>query len=231
MKNVFNFLLLFWIKIWSRLLYRFRFRWTGDVVEQPWRQDFRLVAVLNHTSLFEWLFAGGLPNHFLWRIASTGLVPAAKTTLDRPLIGGFFKLLAPHVLAISRESDHTWQEVLDTIDSRCMVLILPEGRMKRANGLDKYGKPMTVRGGIADILQALSGGQMLLAYSGGLHHIQAPGQDLPKIFKTLRMTLESLSIADYKARLGAEDPEEFKLRVIRDLQRRRNQHCPVGREI
>jgi hypothetical protein len=231
LRNLFNFLLLFWIKIWSRLLYRFRFNWTGEVAEKPWQEDYRVVAVLNHTSLFEWLFAGGLPNHFLWRIASTGLVPTAKTTLDRPLVGIFFKLLAPHVMAISRESDHTWQQVLDTIDSRCLVLILPEGRMKRADGLDKYGKPMTVRGGIADILQALSSGQMLLAYSGGLHHVQAPGQGLPKIFKTLRLTLESVSISEYKNRLGAGNPEEFKLRVIRDLERRRNQHCPVGREI
>ena len=173
-----------------------------------------------------------IPNRFLWRIATCGLIPAAEKTLRRPLVGRFFKLLAPHVIAISRQSDETWQGVLDRIDSERMVLILPEGRMKRADGLDKHGEPMTVRGGIADILQATPGGRMLLAYSGGLHHVQVPGQLVPKLFKTLRMTFESLDILDYKQELQADhSPDEFKTRVIRDLERRRDLYCPVGREI
>jgi hypothetical protein len=36
-----------------------------------------------------------------------------------------------------------------------MVLMAPEGRMKRADGLDAHGQPMTVRGGIADILEVV----------------------------------------------------------------------------
>ena len=104
--------------------------------------------------------------------------------------------------------------------------------MKRPNGLDKHGNPMTVRGGIADILQALGKGSMLVAYSGGLHHVQMPGQVVPRLFRTLRMSLEELDIADYIEALGGtDDPQEFKLRVKRDLERRRDLYCPVGREV
>ena len=56
--------------------------------------------------------------------------------------------------------------------------------MKRRNGLDSQGQPMTVRGGIADILEAIPSGPMLIAYSGGLHHVQAPGETLPAVFRT-----------------------------------------------
>ena len=41
---------------------------------------------------------------------------------------------------------------MNQIDEDAVVIILPEGRMKRATGLDKKGMPMTVRGGVADIL-------------------------------------------------------------------------------
>ena len=34
------------------------------------------------------------------------------------------------------------------------------------------------------ILEKLDSGKMLIAYSGGLHHVQAPGDLIPKIFKT-----------------------------------------------
>jgi hypothetical protein len=48
-----------------------------------------------------------------------------------------------------------------------------------------------VRGGIADILEAIPSGRMLLAYSGGLHHVQAPGEHVPRPFRTLYLNLES----------------------------------------
>ena len=92
------------------------------------------------------------------------------------MVGRFFRILAANVVSITRERDHTWRDVLATIDPDSMVLILPEGRMKRLNGLDSNGQPMTVRGGIADILETIERGPMLVAYSGGLHHVQAPGE-------------------------------------------------------
>ena len=121
-----------------------------------------------------------------WRLARHGVVPIAKKTSDRAVVGRFYNLVAQRVISITRERDETWSEVLRQIDPDAMVLILPEGRMKRANGLDAQGKPMTVRGGIADIVETMGDGRMLLAYSGGLHHIQVPGQGLPRLFKTIQ---------------------------------------------
>lgn len=159
---------------------------------------------------------------------ATASVPAAEKTTSRPIVGQFFKLVGAHVVSISRERDHTWREVLAHIDPDSMVVILPEGRMKRSNGLDSKGHPMTVRGGIADILEAIPEGPMLIAYSGGLHHVQAPGEHLPRPFRTIRMNFELVDIATYRAERmrEADGPIAFKRAVVEDLERRRDLHCP-----
>jgi len=146
--------------------------------------------------------------------------------MRRPLVGRFFGFLAGNVVTISRERDDTWQQVLSSIGPDSMVLLAPEGRMKRATGLDLEGRPMTVRGGIADILQAVGSGRMLLAYSGGLHHVQHPGQLLPRPFKKIRVRLETVDIEAY-CRSLKEPPgsEEFKRAVRADLERRRDLYC------
>ena len=213
------------LKYLSKIFYRHDFSFVGDVPENPWRNH-RLVAFLNHTSLFEPVFLGGCPNSFIWRLAAHGVVPAAVKTTGRPLVGIVFKFVAHRVIAITRERDDTWFKVLNSIDPNSMVIIAPEGRMKRANGLDLQGNPMTVRGGIADILMSVREGRMLLAYSGGLHHVQVPGH-IPNVFKTVRMRLEVVEVAKYieeMMRRGGAD--EFKKNVRLDLDRRRDFYCP-----
>lgn len=213
------------LKYLSRIFYRYDFRWVGEGLPKPWHH-IGLVAFLNHTSLFEPVFLGGVPNHFIWRLAAHGVVPAAEKTTGRPLVGIIFKFVAHHVVAITRERDHTWFQLLNSIDPDSMVIIAPEGRMKRANGLDLHGNPMTVRGGIADILLAMKEGRMLIAYSGGLHHVQVPGR-FPRPFKTVRMRLEIVDIAGYIEEImrnGGAD--QFKKNVMRDLDRRRDFFCP-----
>lgn len=213
------------IKYLSRLFYRHDFAWVGNVPSDPWR-NIRLVVFLNHTSLFEPVFMGGVPNSFLWRLAAHGVVPAADKTTGRPLVGLVFKFVAHHVIAITRERDDTWFQVLRSIDPGSMVIIAPEGRMKRENGLDLKGNPMNVRGGVADILQAIQEGPMLLAYSGGLHHVQAPGR-VPRLFETVRMRTEIVDIASYIQEMtAAGGSEAFKKNVMRDLDRRRDRYCP-----
>ena len=224
MRSLLTFCLLVTVKAASRLAYRYDIAWIGRPAPELW-SHLRLVAILNHTSLYEWLWIGFVPLRFLWRIARHGVIPAAEKTLRRPMIGLFFKLIARHVVSVTRQRDHTWRAVLDRIGEDSMVLLAPEGRMKRADGLDAHGQPMTVRGGIADILEAIGHGSMLIAYSGGLHHVQIPGQLVPRLFQTLRMRLEVLDIADYRAALGGDDPEDFKRTVKLDLERRRDLHC------
>lgn len=223
------FMVLFLVKVFARIFYRMEWKFIGDVPPEPWRRH-RLVAILNHTSLYEALFAGICPNHFLWRLARHGVVPIAKKTSDRALVGRFYNLVAARVVSITRERDETWSQVLQQIDPDAMVLILPEGRMKRATGLDADGKPMTVRGGIADIIETMGEGRMLLAYSGGLHHVQVPGQTFPKLFKPVRMNLEVVDIVSYRNARMEEGggPRGFRRAVATDLERRRDLHCPVG---
>ena len=223
-RSVLVFAILVFLKYLSRIFYRHDFAFLGPTPPNPWK-DLRLVVFLNHTSLFEPIFLGGVPTSFMWRLAAHGVVPAADKTTDRPLVGLVFKFVAHHVIPITRERDETWFAVLQRIDPKSMIVIAPEGRMKRANGLDLNGKPMTVRGGIADILQAVKEGRMLLAYSGGLHHVQVPGH-IPNVFKTVRMRIENLEIADYIAEQMRNGPENFKKNVMKDLDRRRDEYAP-----
>lgn len=227
MHSVFVYLVLRVVKAASRLLYHHDMRWIGDVPRDPWA-DLRLVVILNHTSLYEPLFAGGVPNRFLWSVARRAVVPVAEKTATRPLVGRFFSRVAAEVEPVTREHDHTWERFVNRArEPGRLAVLLPEGRMKRRDGLDRHGEPMTIRGGVADLIREISDGRMLLAYSGGLHHVQAPGDTCPSLFEVIRMRLESLGIADYRSRLMAEAGEEgFKGAVIRDLTRRRDTHCP-----
>ncbi len=226
MKKYFIFLVLLKAKIFARLFYRFAVRRVGEVPSDPW-DHLRLIVFLNHTSLFEWLYTGMLPIKMLWRIAGHGVVPAADKTLKRPIVGKFFSLLAQHVVPITRRPDETWRQVLVRIDDpESMMLILPEGRMKRADGLDSHGRPMSVRGGVADIIRGIDEGRILFGYAGGLHHVQVPGQHLPRLFKRLEMTLEVMDLQHYQAAIDAnKDSRTFKAAVKRDLERRKERWC------
>lgn len=225
LRSAIVFSLLYSLKVLSRIFYRHDWAFVGTVLPKPWKR-LNLVVFLNHTSLFEPLFLGVPPAGFIWRLAAHGVVPAADKTTDRPLVGMIFKFIAHQVIPITRQRDDTWTQVLSTIEPDSMVAIAPEGRMKRANGLDLHGKPMTVRGGVADILLALKKGRMLLAYSGGLHHVQIPGH-IPNVFRTVRLRVEVLEIEDYIQEMMKDGgPEQFKRNVIRDLEWRRDTYCP-----
>ena len=100
--------------------------------------------------------------------------------------------------------------------------------MKRKNGLDLEGNKMTVRGGVADLLARLDKGQMILAYSGGLHHVQVPGEGLPKLFKTLKLNIEAFEISNYKQMFSSElSSTAWKKQVLDDLQHRLETKVPV----
>jgi hypothetical protein len=218
------------VKLLSRAFYRHEWGWVGACGDDPWGADIRICAILHHTSLYEPVFAAVPPNRFLRRIAREGVIPIADKTLERPIVGRFFRLVASDVVPVTRQRDETWREVVRRAGPGKIVLLLPEGRMKRATGLDAEGKPMTVRGGIADLIDAVGGGFMLLAYSGGLHHVQVPGERLPRLFKTVRMNLELVDLAAYRSALHErETPDEsFRRVVVKDLERRRDLFSPTA---
>jgi len=215
------------VKVLSRCFYRYDISWIGEMPPKPWRK-IKLVTFLNHTSFYEPIFVGWFPNEFLRRIATHGMIPVAAEALQRPILGNFFNLVAGTVLPITRLKDKTWLNVVNQIHSNSMVIIMPEGRMMRRSGLDKNGRPMTVRGGIADLIEKIPNGKILMAYSGGLHHIQAPGELIPRIFKTVKMRLECIDIKKYRDKILIDSGYNgFKRAVITDLERRRDLFCPV----
>jgi len=226
MQSILTFPLLILLWFLSRILAKTKPTWFGDIEPYDWG-NLRVIAILNHTSLYEPVMVGFATWGLLWRISRHGVLPVAEKTMKRR-IGLFFKFLVRHVVVITRQRDQTWNSVLNKVDDRAVVIILPEGRMKRRDGLDSTGRPMTVRGGIADILEVLDDGRMLLLYSGGLHHIQIPGQHIPKFFKTVRLGMELVEVQDYKAGVMATaEAGDFRRAVINDLTARRDLHCPA----
>ena len=207
------------------LFYRFKIDWLSPQYKQQW-QEVNFIIFLNHTSLFEPLFIRLAPYSFLWRLANNLIVPGADITLARPITGKIYRTLVPGCIPITRKKDSSWQYFLDQVSNDKVNAILPEGRMKRRSGLDKEGQPMDARGGVVDMLQRLDKGKILFVYSGGLHHIQAPGDRLPRLFKTISANMEIVDLASYKNQFS-HDGSEFKAEVLNDINQRINS-CPCG---
>jgi hypothetical protein len=209
----------------SVLFYKFQIGWPKKRIE--WNRV-KLIVLLNHTSLFEPVFLAFLPVSFLWQLSRRMVAPGADKTLNRPIVGFFYKLFSPGMVSITRKRDNTWEHFLDSITKDSIIIIVPEGRMKRKNGLDLEGNKMTVKPGVVDVLKGLSEGQLLIAYSGGLHHIQVPGEGLPKVFKTIKMNIDAFEMNEYKFMFTATSgTEEWKEQVLADLQNRLETKVPV----
>ena len=208
----------------TMLFYRFEQQWFEHEGKQQWH-EVNLIVFLNHTSLFEPLFIRLAPFSFLWRIASDLLVPGADVTMARPIIGRVYRALIPGCIPITRKKDDSWDNFLSQVGNEKVNAILPEGRMKRRGGLDKTGQPMSVRGGVVDILQRLDKGKILFVYSGGLHHIQAPGDKFPRLFKTIKVNLEIIDLSTYKQQFSS-DNVEFRKQVLTDISQRLSTRIP-----
>ncbi|MBY0516331.1 MAG: 1-acyl-sn-glycerol-3-phosphate acyltransferase [Bacteriovoracaceae bacterium] len=224
MRSLLGFFIVMIVKVFSHLFYRLELKWLTPFSKDNW-DKIRVVVVLNHTSLYEPLFSQALPPKFIWRFVHKMVAPAADKTFNRPIVGTFWKMMIPHASSISRKRDESWDQFMDRVSEDSLIVIAPEGRMKRPNGLDKDGKPMTVRGGIADIIAKLDSGLILMAYSGGLHHVQSPGEHFPRFFKTIKMNIETIDIAEYKKSMPTE-VRAFKLKLVEDFQHRLETKCP-----
>lgn len=224
--RIVNFISLASIKLFARTFYKVENKWIHTNESDPW-DGLKLLVFLNHTSLFEPLYLGAAPWRMLWQMAGRMIAPGASVTMDRPIAGWLLKYIVPKMVPISRERDETWNVFLDAIEPESVVVIAPEGRMMRENGLDKHGKPMSVRGGVADILEALPNGEMVIVYSGGLHHVQQPGQGLPKLFKRIKMCTERINIQEYVQQMKAKPDVSFKKAVTTDMEARMKKNVPT----
>jgi hypothetical protein len=220
-----KFSLLASVKLIVMLFYRFEQHWLSSSTKQQWR-EVNFIIFLNHTSLFEPLFLRLAPVSFLWRIANDLVVPGADITMARPITGKIYKTLIPGCIPITRKKDHSWQHFLNHVKNDKITAILPEGRMMRRDGLDKDGQPMTIRSGFVDILKKLDRGKILFVYSGGLHHIQAPGDKLPKIFKKIKVNMEIIDLPSYKQQFNGTNDAEFKAQVMADVTNKLRNNIP-----
>ncbi|RLA65569.1 MAG: hypothetical protein DRQ88_02075 [Epsilonproteobacteria bacterium] len=225
MRKLIAFFVISMAKIVGRLFYKIEVNWVSKPDFDPWK-NVRMYVFLNHTSLYEPLFIGAIPWRFIFEHYGNVLAPGADITLKRPLVGKFFKFSFPGMMPISRKRDDTWDNFLKYIDDKSMVAIAPEGRMKRPTGLDKTGKPMSIMGGIADILTHIKTGKMILAFSGGLHHVQIPGQTLPKLFKKIRLNYQNVDIAEFIEICEKRPEDTFKKAVQNELKQRMEKYCP-----
>jgi 1-acyl-sn-glycerol-3-phosphate acyltransferase len=220
-----SFLLLCSCKIVSHLFFRLKHQWIGER-RTDW-EKVRLIVFLNHTSLFETLFLQFLSFPYLWKLSRGFAIPGATKTLDRPIVGKFFRWLSPNMIPITRKRDESWDRFIEVFKrEKPTVIIAPEGRMMRPNGLDAQGQRMTVKSGVTDILKEIDGGEILIAYSGGLHHVQKPGQLLIRFFRTIYLNTESLDLNQYKQQFAGSD-EDFRHGIVNDLQARRDRNCPT----
>lgn len=218
--------LLLGIKMLRYVFYPTKIQWVRKPRENNW-DSLRLICILNHTSLFEFVYAGAIPFRFLARMSQKLVFPVAEETLQHPYYGPILKTLAPEVVPLTRKRDHTWEGFLDQLNPESILIMMPEGRMKRPSGFDKTGKAMTVKGGTLEVFKKFTGEEALLVYSGGLHHVLAPGRYLPRIFKRIAVTLEAVDINAYLDALAKSDSGLFlKEAVARDLEARRDRYCP-----
>lgn len=224
MKFLISFFGLTLIKFLTHLFYRVETKFVNCEEQDVFNKNLRAIIFFNHTSLYEVLFIGAIPWNFLWTFVKKMVAPGADKTLNRPFVGMFWKIVFPQMLTISRKRDKTWDAFIDAIKDNSITVIAAEGRMKRPNGLDADGKKMTIRGGNIDIIELLDEGNMLMVYSGGLHHVQAPGQMIPKIFKTIKVNVEIVNIREYKNKF--ENLENKRKAMLSDLQHRLENNCP-----
>lgn len=216
--------ILFILKLMSLIFYKFKKKWLSK--DKSW-DDVKLVVFLNHTSLFEFVYAGIIPFSYLKEMAQHLIFPVADITYKRKVFGSFLKLLGVSVQSITRKKDKSWFNFLSQIKNDSILIFLPEGRMKRKTGLDKTGNKMTVRGGIIDVMKLFKNKKMMFVYSGGLHHVLAPGESFPRILKKVSISLETMKVNDYLEKFMI-DGVLNKSELFKDLERRRDKYCFVS---
>jgi hypothetical protein len=227
MSNIISLFFLLAIKYLSKIFYNTNENWNIPKNKIDW-DKIKLIVFLNHTSLFEFLYINILPNKFLYKLSRRMVAPAASKTLDRPIVGLFFKLFSPGLISITRKRDDSWTNFLESIYEDSVILIAPEGRMKRENGLDAEGNEMTVKSGVVELIKKLKDGSIVFAYSGGLHHVNIPDKHNVSFFKTIKINVEILEIEKYKNSFNLDIlSEAWNSTVLADLQNRLETKIPL----
>jgi hypothetical protein len=214
----FRFSFLACIKLFGYVAYPSKLHWISKK-PQDWN-DVSLILILNHTSLFEFVYGVALPFSFLRQISKRLIIPVAGKSLKSPIGRFVFNSIAAKVVPLTRKRDQSWQTFLNHVDPKDICIFMPEGRMKRPNGLDANNQPMTVRTGVFDLLQRYRGQKMVIVYSYGLHHIFPPGAKFPRIFKKVEAKLECMDVDGYLKQFESHPSQVLAVKA--DLEKRRD---------
>ena len=106
MRSIIVFLLLLGVRATARLFFRLREDWM-PTKPKDMADGTRIVAILNHTSLYEPLIAGYASTKLLWRFARHGVLPVAEKTMKRK-IGIFFRFLVCQIGQPIRSFTSRW---------------------------------------------------------------------------------------------------------------------------
>ncbi len=219
------------LKVFLKFFYRYKAY--GCSLKEQDLSNTRCIILLNHTSLFEFLALPFVPNQLLRKIVGNAKLAGADTTFQNmPFIRRVYQFLSREAVSISRKRDQTWNRFIESNLVKPIWMLAPEGRMKRPDGFDKNGLKMTVKGGIADILSRLDEGNLLVGYSGGLHHIAPPGHKIPRIGKTIQYYFEVYSISQLNKKMGlkskdtdSKDWQDYRKNMIHFLEKKRDTIC------
>ena len=143
------------LSLWVfRLLYRYHIHYVNcdsDSINASVKQ-IKIMCLLNHTTLWEALHTGALPSQAFYHLLPRVVLPVAQeTVVNKGFAVRFMQFfVGERAKSVSRKRDDTWGNFLGSGSRDTVWWLCPEGRMKRPSGLDKHGKAMDCRGGIAD---------------------------------------------------------------------------------
>ena len=125
LRRILAFFILASIKTVGRLLFSFNVEHQGEQ-RVAW-SEVRLIAWLNHTSLYDVFLISVIPYRTLWRASKDCLTPIAEKTYRRPVVGFIFRNLTMSKSSVSQKRDDTWSQFLGSITHASMVALFPEG--------------------------------------------------------------------------------------------------------
>src|SRR5665647_593599 len=107
MQRIICFFILVTIKIVSMVFWRLEYKWLNPTPPDPWKKA-KMIVLMNHTSLFEPIYVQAFSFSYLWYLSARMNVPGADITLNRPIVGRFWKMMVPNIVAVTRRNDGSW---------------------------------------------------------------------------------------------------------------------------
>lgn len=231
MKKVLNYLtigfggvIIFFSWILVKILYRCSWTWIGKNSDRGF-QDMKALFLMNHTSYADHMIFVLVPINVIYKMFWNARIAVAQHQVKN--FKGLLQYLENNIVPLSRQRDDSWNNYLSNANAKSIFVMYPEGTRMSPEGLDKNGKKVRVKGGVADILELLPDGDIVILYLDGFYEILGAGMKFPKLFKKVRVTAEVVDIAALKHELAYtgrhEDRYDFRVRFIEWFEKRKQE--------